>query len=187
MGLHLRRVSVGVGIRAEDQTPMAQGRSSESSRGRSAESFRLPWREAGPLNHLGDKVDPGQQVVNTELSLKPAPPPSARGRSIVDWLIAPCDEKGGVSVPYSLSHNSQKLETGCPAFENRDSTVVGSTGNERGGVCLTGRDPSPEEGPPTATNVASTLPWRGHATTRCTQAGLNARQGTTEFLVFRAT
>ena len=31
--------------------------------------FKLPWREAGPLNHLDDKVDSDQQVVNKELSL----------------------------------------------------------------------------------------------------------------------
>ena len=30
--------------------------------------FKHPWREAGPLNHLGDKVDPGWLVVNNELS-----------------------------------------------------------------------------------------------------------------------
>ena len=30
---------------------------------------KLPWREAGPLNHLGDKVDPDQWVVNEEVSL----------------------------------------------------------------------------------------------------------------------
>ena len=28
----------------------------------------LPWREAGPPNHLDDKVDSDQQVVNKELS-----------------------------------------------------------------------------------------------------------------------
>jgi len=31
--------------------------------------FKLPWREAGPLNHHDDKVDSDQLVVNTELSL----------------------------------------------------------------------------------------------------------------------
>ena len=28
-----------------------------------------PWREAGPLNHLGDEVDPGHLVVHEEVSL----------------------------------------------------------------------------------------------------------------------
>ena len=32
--------------------------------------FNLPWREAGPPNHLGEKVDSDQLVVNTELSLQ---------------------------------------------------------------------------------------------------------------------
>ena len=31
--------------------------------------FKHPWREAGPLNHLGDGMDPDQLVVNKELSL----------------------------------------------------------------------------------------------------------------------
>jgi len=26
--------------------------------------FKLPWRKAGPLHHLDDKVDSDQQVVN---------------------------------------------------------------------------------------------------------------------------
>jgi len=30
---------------------------------------KLPWREAGPLNHHDDIVDSDQQVVNKELSL----------------------------------------------------------------------------------------------------------------------
>ena len=30
---------------------------------------KLPWRKAGPPNHLDDKVDSDQQVVNKELSL----------------------------------------------------------------------------------------------------------------------
>ena len=30
---------------------------------------KLPWREAGPLNHLDDIVDSDQCVVNKELSL----------------------------------------------------------------------------------------------------------------------
>ena len=30
---------------------------------------RHPWREAGPPNHLDDKVDSDQQVVNKDLSL----------------------------------------------------------------------------------------------------------------------
>ena len=35
--------------------------------------FQLPWREAGPPNHLDDKVDSDQYVINKELSLcKPA-------------------------------------------------------------------------------------------------------------------
>ena len=34
--------------------------------------FNLPWREAGPLNHLDDKVDSNQQVVNKELSPQPS-------------------------------------------------------------------------------------------------------------------
>ena len=31
--------------------------------------FKLPWREAGPPNHLDDKADSDQEVVNKELSL----------------------------------------------------------------------------------------------------------------------
>ena len=31
--------------------------------------FKLPWREAGPPNHLDDEVDSNQQVVNKEISL----------------------------------------------------------------------------------------------------------------------
>ena len=31
--------------------------------------FKHPWSKAGPLNHLGDKVDPDQLVVNKEPSL----------------------------------------------------------------------------------------------------------------------
>ena len=31
--------------------------------------FKLPWREAGPPNHLDEKVDVDQSVVNKELSL----------------------------------------------------------------------------------------------------------------------
>jgi len=31
------------------------------------------WREAGPLNHLGDEVDPDQLVVNSSLSLSLSP------------------------------------------------------------------------------------------------------------------
>ena len=31
--------------------------------------FKLSWREAGPPNHLDDKVDSGQKVVNKEFSL----------------------------------------------------------------------------------------------------------------------
>jgi len=31
--------------------------------------FKLPWRQAGPPNHLDDKVDSDQEVVNKELSL----------------------------------------------------------------------------------------------------------------------
>ena len=31
--------------------------------------FKLPWREAGPPNHLNDKVDSDQYVVNKEHSL----------------------------------------------------------------------------------------------------------------------
>jgi len=31
--------------------------------------FNLPWREAGPPNHLDDKVDSDQYVVNKEISL----------------------------------------------------------------------------------------------------------------------
>ena len=34
----------------------------------------LPWREAGTPNHLDDKVDSDQQVVNNELSLWLATP-----------------------------------------------------------------------------------------------------------------
>ena len=30
--------------------------------------FKLPWREAGPPNHHGDKADSDQEVVNKELS-----------------------------------------------------------------------------------------------------------------------
>ena len=37
--------------------------------------FKLSWREAGSPNHLDDKVDSDQYVVNKELSLSP----SARG------------------------------------------------------------------------------------------------------------
>ena len=33
------------------------------------EEFNLPWCEAGPPNHLDDKVDSDQKVVNNELSL----------------------------------------------------------------------------------------------------------------------
>ena len=35
--------------------------------------FKLPWREAGPPNHLDDKVDPDQKVVNEEVSLNGFP------------------------------------------------------------------------------------------------------------------
>ena len=28
--------------------------------------FKLPWRQAGPLNHQSDKVKPGHKVVNNE-------------------------------------------------------------------------------------------------------------------------
>ena len=31
--------------------------------------FKLPWRETGPPNHLDDKVDPNQEVVNKEFSV----------------------------------------------------------------------------------------------------------------------
>ena len=31
--------------------------------------FKVLWREAGPLNHLDDKVDSDQEVVDKELSL----------------------------------------------------------------------------------------------------------------------
>ena len=31
--------------------------------------FKLPWREAGPPNHLDDEVDSDQEVVNKQLSL----------------------------------------------------------------------------------------------------------------------
>ena len=31
--------------------------------------FKLPWREAGPLNHHDDIVDSDQSVVNKQLSL----------------------------------------------------------------------------------------------------------------------
>ena len=30
--------------------------------------FKLPWREAGPPNHLGDEADSDQLVIDTELS-----------------------------------------------------------------------------------------------------------------------
>ena len=33
--------------------------------------FKLPWREAGPLNHHDDIVDLDQWVFNKELSLSP--------------------------------------------------------------------------------------------------------------------
>ena len=32
------------------------------------DELKLPWREAGPPNHLNDKVDSDQYVVNEELS-----------------------------------------------------------------------------------------------------------------------
>ena len=32
-------------------------------------NFEWPWREAGPSNHLEEKVDSDQQVVNEEVSL----------------------------------------------------------------------------------------------------------------------
>ena len=35
--------------------------------------FKVPWRKAGPPNHLDDKVDSNQQVVNQELSLSMSP------------------------------------------------------------------------------------------------------------------
>jgi len=31
---------------------------------------KVPWREAGPPNHLDDKVDSDQSVVNKELSVR---------------------------------------------------------------------------------------------------------------------
>ena len=31
--------------------------------------FKLPWRQAGPPNHLDNKVDSDHEVVNNELSL----------------------------------------------------------------------------------------------------------------------
>ena len=34
-------------------------------------TFKLPWREAGPPNHLNDEIDLDQQVVSKELSLNP--------------------------------------------------------------------------------------------------------------------
>ena len=37
---------------------------------------KLPWREAGPPNHLDDKVDSDQLVVNKELSLTPMARPT---------------------------------------------------------------------------------------------------------------
>ena len=33
------------------------------------EEFKIPWREAGPPNHLDDKVDSDQQVANKKVSL----------------------------------------------------------------------------------------------------------------------
>ena len=56
--------------------------------------FKIPWREAGPPNHLDDKVDSDQRVVDQELSL------SAGCR-------LPGFHKGpyvGVSRPRSWSH-----------------------------------------------------------------------------------
>ena len=45
--------------------------------------FNLQWREADPQNHLDDKVDSDQQVVNKELSRFGVkglgPPPSEKG------------------------------------------------------------------------------------------------------------
>jgi len=42
-------------------------------RGRKADTwkleFKFPWREAGPPNHLDDKVHSDQYVVNEELSI----------------------------------------------------------------------------------------------------------------------
>ena len=31
--------------------------------------FKLPWREAGPPDHLDDEVDSDHEVVNKEVSL----------------------------------------------------------------------------------------------------------------------
>ena len=38
-------------------------------RATSEREFKIPWREAGPPNHLDDKVDLDQELVNKALSL----------------------------------------------------------------------------------------------------------------------
>jgi len=40
--------------------------------------FKLPWSEAGPPNHLDDKMDSDQWVVNKELSLPAREEPRSR-------------------------------------------------------------------------------------------------------------
>ena len=49
--------------------------------------FKLPWCGAVPPNHLDDKMDPDQEVVNKELSL--SPPDATRSHGGGSWAGYP--------------------------------------------------------------------------------------------------
>ena len=72
--------------------------------------FKLSWREAGPPNHLDDKVDSDKQVVNEELSL------STLGR--------PCSVFPGVQGPWLKVRLSELFCVRKSLCENLKSLLI---------------------------------------------------------------
>ena len=56
-----RRLSCELGV------DLLQGRKADKATGKCV--FKPQWQQAGPLNHLADKVEPDQFVVNNRVSL----------------------------------------------------------------------------------------------------------------------
>ena len=65
--------------------PRSEPRSSTRYKATWKREFKLPWREAGPPNHLDDVVDADQLVVDKELALSLVPTRRESLASHVYW------------------------------------------------------------------------------------------------------
>ena len=105
--------------------------------------FKVPWREAGtpnPPNHLGDKVDSDQEVVNKEVSLCSlahglgAQYGLSRGMAVNEWCIQ------GARVEAELDGGPPKTQLlfGLFVGGQKDASLLESRSKQAGHCILSG-------------------------------------------------